>query len=112
MVGIPVTHFGPTGGGPSGIAFGADGALWFTETTSNRIGRMTTSGTLTSFAVPTPGSEPGDIVAGPDGAMWFAEYVGNKIGRLEVGGTFVPPPTGFGSHDYVEAQAEGQVPCP
>jgi virginiamycin B lyase len=62
-VGIPITHFGPTGDGPSGIAFGSDGALWFTETGSDRIGRMTTSGAVSSFTIPTPGSEPGDIVA-------------------------------------------------
>ena len=92
VVGIPITHFGPTGSKPSGIAFGSDGALWFTETRADRIGRMTTSGTISSFAIPTPGSEPGEIVAGPDGAMWFTEFVGNKIGRIEVGSTFVPRP--------------------
>ena len=95
VLGIPITHFGPTGDGPSGIAFGSDGALWFTESVSNRIGRMTTSGSITSFAIPTPGSQPGTIVAGPDGAMWFTEKAGDKIGRIDVGGSggsFVPTP--------------------
>ena len=115
VVGIPITHFGPTGAGPSGIAFGSDGALWFTETTANRIGRMTTSGTHTSFPVPTPGSEPGDIVAGPDGAMWFAEYVGNNIARIDVGGTFVPPPPtgsgGPGATSTTKPKARCRVPA-
>jgi virginiamycin B lyase len=90
-LGIPITHFGPTGEGPSGIAFGADGALWFTETGSDRIGRMTTSGSVSSFTIPTPASEPGGIVAGPDGAMWFTEFLGNNIGRIEVGSASAPP---------------------
>ena len=95
-VGIPITHFGPTGAGPSGIAFGADGALWFTETGADKIGRMTTAGSISEFSIPTPLSEPGGIVAGPDGAMWFTEFVGNKIGRIEVGSTVLPRlgPTG------------------
>jgi virginiamycin B lyase len=76
----------PTGGGPSGITFGQDGAVWFTETRANKIARMTTSGRITEYPIPTPGSEPGEIVAGPDGALWFTEFLGNKIGRVEAGG--------------------------
>jgi streptogramin lyase len=93
--GLPITEFGPTGRGPSGIAFGQDGSLWFTETEANKIGRMTTTGRITEFSIPTAGSQPGEIVAGPDGALWFTEFVGNKIGRIEAGGTTVsgsPPP--------------------
>jgi streptogramin lyase len=88
------SEFGPTGGGPSGIALGPDGALWFTETDANKIGRMTTSGRITEFQIPTPASAPGGIVAGPDGAMWFVEFDGNQIGRIEAGSTtaFTPPP--------------------
>jgi hypothetical protein len=90
-----VTEFGPTGSGPSGIALGADGALWFAETVANKIGRMTTTGRITEYPIPTPLSEPGSIVAGPDGALWFTEFLGNKIGRIETGSTttFTPPPS-------------------
>jgi sugar lactone lactonase YvrE len=90
--------FGPTGGGPSGIALGPDGALWFAETKANKIGRMTTTGRITEFALPFDPSgpnEPGEIVAGPDGAMWFTESGVNKIGRIDAGSStsaFVPPP--------------------
>ena len=89
--GPPVTDFGPTGAKPSGIAFGRDGALWFTETDAGKVGRMTTTGRLTEFPLPSAVSEPGEIVAGPDGAMWFTEFKGNKIGRIEVGSTTLPP---------------------
>jgi streptogramin lyase len=111
VLGIPVTHFGPTDGGPSGIAFGSDGALWFTETTSDRIGRMTTSGSISSFAIPTRGSEPGTIVAGPDGAMWFTERVGDNIGRIEVGGNFVPTPFSPSKLTTVTSKPKSKPKC-
>jgi streptogramin lyase len=57
----------PTAGsGPLGIAAGPDGALWFTEQSGNRIGRITTGGVFTEF--PTSSSSPLGIAAGPDGA--------------------------------------------
>ena len=96
--GLPFTEFGPTGRGPSGIVFGPDNALWFAETEAGKIGRMTTSGRVTEFALPLSPlgpTAPGEIVAGPDGAMWFTEQGANRIGRIEAGATtsdFVPPP--------------------
>ena len=78
-----ITEFPVGSGEPSGIATGSDGALWFTETAPNKIGRITPSGVLTNeFAVPTPAASPAAIAAGPDGALWFTEFVGNKIGRI------------------------------
>ena len=94
----PWDEFGPTGRGPSGIALGPDGALWFAETEADKIGRMTTTGRITEFALPPDPSGPnlpGEIVAGPDGAMWFTESGVNKIGRIDAGSptsVFVPPP--------------------
>jgi virginiamycin B lyase len=77
---------------PSGITTGPDGALWFTEgcirqphsgcIPGNKIGRITTTGVVTEFTIPSPRCEPEGITTGPDGALWFTEYGGNKIGRL------------------------------
>jgi virginiamycin B lyase len=72
--------------GPTGIAPGADGALWFTAEGTNKIGRITTAGTITEFAIPTPDSAPVGIAAGPDGALWFTELLGNQIGRITTDG--------------------------
>ena len=43
---------------------------------------MTTSGVLTEFPIPTPGSLPVGIVMGPDGNLWFMEQTGNKVARM------------------------------
>ena len=71
---------------PTDIALGPDGALWFTELPGNKIGRITTGGRLTEFAVPTPDSEPGGIALGPDSAIWFTEGFPKKIGRITTDG--------------------------
>jgi virginiamycin B lyase len=50
--------------GACGITAGPDGALWFTETYVNKIGRITTTGELNEFLLPTPNSHPFAITAG------------------------------------------------
>jgi virginiamycin B lyase len=80
---------------PYGITAGPDGALWFTEYNGNKIGRITTAGTITEYAVPTPSGGPWGITAGPDGALWFTEACGNKIGRITVDGAISEYPTPF-----------------
>jgi streptogramin lyase len=73
---------------PESIQLGPDGALWFTETAGNKIGRITTAGVITEY--PLGGSaqtgSPWDIVVGPDGALWFTETLGSKIGRITTAG--------------------------
>jgi virginiamycin B lyase len=68
-----------------GIASGHDGALWFTASEPNQIGRITTSGQFTEFAVPTDQSGVDDIVAASDGALWFTESAVHQIGRITSG---------------------------
>src|SRR5579872_6534365 len=81
---------------PHGITVGKDGALWFAQeryscnTTfrppqcTGAIGRITTGGTLTEYALNKTGAW--GITAGPDGSLWFTEDVG-KIGRITLAGT-------------------------
>jgi streptogramin lyase len=73
---------------PESIELGPDGALWFTETAGNKIGRITTAGVITEY--PLGGAaktgSPWDIIIGPDGAMWFTETLGGKIGRITTAG--------------------------
>jgi virginiamycin B lyase len=80
----------PTAGSlPGGIVAGPDGALWFYETGSNRIGRITTDGQITEYPIPTAdASEPyqGFLGVGPDGALWFTENRTVSLGRLTTDG--------------------------
>jgi serine/threonine protein kinase/sugar lactone lactonase YvrE len=66
------------------ITAGPDRALWFTESCSDKIGRITTQGSITQFTLPT---DTGDIAAGPDGAIWFENTGIDKIGRITPQGT-------------------------
>jgi streptogramin lyase len=49
---------------PFGIEPGPDGALWFTEANSDKIGRITTAGVISEFPLPIAGSYPLSIQAG------------------------------------------------
>jgi virginiamycin B lyase len=73
----------PTASGePHAIITGADGALWFAEWGAAKIGRITVSGSITEYTIPTP-SNPQAMTLGPDGAVWFTEYTANTIGRIK-----------------------------
>jgi virginiamycin B lyase len=74
------------------ITAGPDGALWFTETTGNKIGRIATNGTITEYPLPVANSRPMGITAGPDGALWFTEDGPPKIGRITTAGNIVEYP--------------------
>ena len=71
---------------PEQIALGSDGALWFVETTGNKIGRIATGGAITEYAIPTANADSQFITAGPDGNLWFTEETGNKVGRITPSG--------------------------
>jgi virginiamycin B lyase len=62
--------------------------LWFTESNTNNIGRITIAGVISEFPIPTAASGPFGIVSGPDSALWFTEEFGNKIGRITTAGVF------------------------
>jgi virginiamycin B lyase len=80
----------------SDITSGPDGALWFTDffggenvvgdtTGIGAIGRLSTSGVLTTFSDPSI-SLPQGITTGPDGALWFTNSGSNSIGRITTSG--------------------------
>ncbi len=75
------TFTGPDVNEPGSIAAGPDGALWF-STESGAIGRITTSGMVSTFTdLSNRGAAngggilpdfPAALTAGPDGRVWFA----------------------------------------
>jgi virginiamycin B lyase len=83
--GTATTYTAAGFGGSNGIATGPDSALWFTGH-NTKIGRVDTTGTVTTFNLPTAATLPWGIAAGPDGALWFTEKLGNAIGRITTAG--------------------------
>ncbi len=76
---------------PGGITAGPDGNLWFTEFHGNKIGRITTAGTITEF--PTAAATNPELIAvGSDGNLWFPEVTSNTIGRMTTAGGYTSFP--------------------
>ena len=90
------------------ITAGPDGNLWFTESSGNKIGRITTTGTITEFAIPTAKSLPVSITSSPDGNLWFTEEYGYNIGKITTTGAI----TEFTSMSAEEQAAFREInPC-
>jgi len=96
---------------PVNIAAGPDGAVWFTESSGNQIGRVTAGNVILEYPIPTAASFPNGIAAGPDGALWFAEFQGNQIGRVTTAGSITefPIPTASGGPWNIVAGADGAL---
>lgn len=73
---------------PQGIDVGPDGALWFAENTGGvgqqgAVGRVTTSGAIEEYPVPSAGhSGVFDVARGPDGNMWITEILDSEVARV------------------------------
>ena len=81
---------------PFGITAGPDGNLWFAEGNGNRIGRITTNGTVTEFSSGiSAGATPIGIATGSDGNLWFTEGNGSRIGRISTSGAVTEFSTGI-----------------
>jgi virginiamycin B lyase len=91
------------------ITAGPDGNLWFTaqgfDSLTGRydghdfIVKMSTSGVMTQFAIPTPNAKANNIVKGPDGNLWFCESNANRIGKITPSGAiteYLLPHSGSG----------------
>lgn len=71
-----------------GIVAGPDGNLWVTQSgATNAIGRLTTAGALTEYALPTAAAGAMYITLGNDGNLWFTEHDASKIGRVTTAGS-------------------------
>jgi streptogramin lyase len=82
--GAVITEFtaGFPAGSPKGIVTGPDGNLWVAMAGSGgAIARVTKTGDVTEFDVPTAG-DPEDIAVGPDNNLWYVDSAANLIGRI------------------------------
>jgi virginiamycin B lyase len=105
--------------GPGDITAGADGALWFVELSGTmdgvqvdgaRIGRITTAGVVTEFAMPTRQPSPINLAVGPDCNLWYTQ--GSQVVRVTPGGEFTGFALGEGSRGAgLSAGADRQPPA-
>jgi virginiamycin B lyase len=97
-------------GGPYGIALDQHGNAWGTLQSGNRLVRISTTGEITEFEVPTPGSSPTDVVVDGAGSVWFLEFRGNKIGKFADGKfSEFPLPGNLGGLSGLAATSDGAV---
>lgn len=97
----------PEGSKPFDIAAGPDGNMWFTNRTTNTIGRITMAGAVTTYDLGlTPSAKLNGIAAGPDGNVWFTERAGHKVGRITPAGAITEFSAGLsGSPDIYDITA-------
>jgi len=55
---------------------------WFTEQGASKVARMTPTGNITEFPLPTPNTYPLGITAGNTGRFWFCERTGSALGEI------------------------------
>jgi virginiamycin B lyase len=92
---------------PRFLVSGADGALWFTfDTVENDrgapgsgvgIGRITTTGAVTLFPLPSTAASASGLISDPDGNLWLAEAPTNKglaphLARFTLAGVYTQFP--------------------
>jgi virginiamycin B lyase len=80
-----------------GVALGADGNVWFVNPGQRKIGRITTSGAITQFDLPSATGAPYGIGAGPDGNIWVTATLGqgqDSILRVNSDGAVTQFPVG------------------
>ena len=84
---VETFHLANAGSLPIYVKEGNDGNMWVTELLANAIARVTPSGAVKEFPIPTSSSRPIAIVPEPGGhAMWFSEEAGNKVARVDENG--------------------------
>jgi streptogramin lyase len=73
-------HLPQTNSHPFFMATGSDKNVWFTESSSpSRIGKITRTGSITEYAVPTRNTLF-EIAVGATGTLWFSE--GRGVGPI------------------------------
>lgn len=113
---VPTTNISefalPSGLSAYAIVAGPDGAMWFSGFTSNEIGRITTTGAVTRFALPNKQGGPQEITVGPDGNLWYTSaVVSNLIGRITTAGAIAEftIPTGFSRPEGITSGPDGNL---
>src|SRR5262245_59677764 len=98
---------------PVQLTRGPEGNVWFTSTGTNRIGRITPAGVVTTFPSATI-DDPDGIALGPDGNVWFTSFGNDRLGRVEIGAaiditTFADPQAEIDGPIAITAGPDGNL---
>ena len=88
----------PAASVPEGIVAGPDGNLWFTDSGTSKVGKITPSGVISEYPLHSEASRPLGIVKGPDGRLWFTEWGNNQIAAILPSGVKVEPKLELAPH--------------
>jgi len=99
---------------PSGITEGPDGNMWFAESSGSaakNIGKMTPSGSMSVYPLPTVNEFPMSITTGKDGNLWFTVYStdGLRVDKMTTSGSITEYllPSGSANGDFDRGIAAG-----
>ncbi|HEU4739042.1 MAG TPA: hypothetical protein VFS54_08165 [Solirubrobacterales bacterium] len=99
-------------GRPIHLAIGPDGAVWFTDGLTPRVGRVDPLLGVRYLPLP-PSMQARGITAGPDGALWFqlSRDEDRAIGRISVTGevTEFPVPAAVRREEYGGINGIGSI---
>ena len=73
--------------GVADIVAGLDGGLWFTESSANKIGRVSSLAFL--FTNLGDGAAPVGLARGSDDSIWFTAAGAHRVGRIDKDGSLV-----------------------
>jgi streptogramin lyase len=99
-----VTEFG-SDTGYRHIVSGPDGNLWFTDM-PDKIGKISTSGVITLYTLPTA-QFPDGLTVGGDGNIWFVNELAPLLGKINTAGTVSEYPGCSGITDSGSTIAAG-----
>jgi virginiamycin B lyase len=94
------------GAGPADIALGSDGNMWIIGQSYSELMRVTPSGTLTQFPLPSSSDDLMGLALGADGDLWFGENANSAIGKISpVTGTITEYPLPLGAGGFAQPNA-------
>jgi streptogramin lyase len=100
----------PSGSKPVSLAY-SGGDFWLTDAATNAIRRVTPTGSVTTFAVPTGNAGLTGICSAPNGTSWFLEYSADKLGSITSAGAFheYPIPSAYSEPNDCVAGPDGAI---
>jgi virginiamycin B lyase len=80
------TNFGPQPQGINAITLGPDGNMWMVADGHSALDKVSPTGAITIYPLPSDGDGAESIAVGPDHELWFCESYNATIGKMTTNG--------------------------